>query len=135
MPPTPATGWKRLVYALFGLLFVCMAYIGAVLPGIPTTPFVLLASYCFSRSSPWLQRWLRRTPYFGHILRDWEEYRGLRLSIKITATCIIIVVVSSSIIFTSLPNLVKWIIGGFTCIGLCTIWLLVPTARITSVPK
>ena len=132
MPSVTTTGWKRLVFVLLGLFFVGMAYVGAVLPGIPTTPFVLLASYCFSRSSPRLQRWLLRTPYFGHILRDWEEHRGLRRSIKITATCIIIVVVSSSILFASLPIGVKWMIGGLAGIGLCTIWFLVPTARITS---
>ena len=128
-PVMPATGVRRLLYIVLGLLFVVMAYIGAIMPGIPTTPFVLLASYFFSRSSPRLSRWLKRTPYFGHMLHDWETHRGLRRSIKITASCIIVPVVSASIIFTPLPTWVKITIGCLAGIGLCVIWLVLPTVR------
>lgn len=131
-PPVPprATGLKRLLFVALGLLFVGVAYLGAVLPGLPTTPWVLLASYFFSRSSRRLERWLKRSPFFGTLIRDWEEHRGIRRPIKIFSTCVIIPVVSASIAFTALPVWVKCVIGGLAATGVAVIWLVVPTARV-----
>jgi len=131
-PPVPqrVTGLKRVLFVALGLVFVGMAYLGAILPGLPTTPWVLLASYFFSRSSPRLERWLKRSPFFGTLIRDWEEHRGIRRPIKIFSTCVIIPVVSASIAFTGLPVWVKCVIGGLAATGVAVIWLVVPTARV-----
>ena len=126
--PVPATGLKRFLFVVLGLFFVGMAYLGAILPGLPTTPWVLLASYFFSRSSPRLERWLKRSPFFGTIIHDWEKHRGIRRPVKILASCIMVPVVSCSIAFTNLPVWVKCCIGGLAVTGLCVIWLVVPTA-------
>jgi uncharacterized membrane protein YbaN (DUF454 family) len=126
--PPLRTGWKRLAYVGAGLLFVGMAYIGVLLPGIPTTPFLLAASFCFVRSSPRLHRWLRRAPIFGRLLHDWEIHRGIRRPIKILAVCMVVTVVSCSIAFTTVPIWVKCVIAGLACIGITTI-VLVPTVR------
>lgn len=133
--PTPATetlphrvtGVRRVLYVAAGLLCVGLAYLGAILPGLPTTPWVLLASYCFSKSSPRLERWLKRSPIFGKLLRDWEEHRGIRRPVKIFAVCLIVIVVTSSIVFGSLPDWVKCVIGVLATIGVCTIVFIVPT--------
>src|SRR6478752_3338885 len=93
-PPAPATGLRRGLYLAAGLGCVGLAYLGAVLPGLPTTPWVLLASGCFARSSPRLQAWLRRSPVFGRLLRDWDEHRGIRRPVKAVAAMLIVVVVS-----------------------------------------
>ncbi len=106
-----------------------MAYLGAVLPGLPTTPWVLLAGYCFSRSSPRLERWLKRSPFFGRLLRDWEEHRGIRLHVKVVAVCLVVTVVTLSIVFGGLPVWVKWVIGGLAAVGVCVIVFVVPTIR------
>jgi len=131
-PPVPqrVTGLKRVLFVALGLVFVGMAYLGAILPGLPTTPWVLLASYFFSRSSPRLERWLKRSPFFGTLIRDWEQHRGIRRPIKIFSTCVIIPVVSASIAFTGLPVWVKCVIGGLAATGVAVIWLVVPTARV-----
>ena len=126
--PPLVTGWKRVLYVFCGLVMVGCGYIGAILPGIPTTPFLLAASFFFVRSSPRLHRWLRRTPYFGHLLRDWEEHGGIRRPIKIFAVCMVITVVSISITFSNLPIWVKWVIAVCALLGITTI-LLIPTAR------
>ena len=106
-----------------------MAYFGAVLPGLPTTPWVLLAGYCFSRSSPRLERWLKRSPFFGRLLRDWDEHRGIRLPVKVVAVCLVVTVVTLSIVFGELPEWVKWVIGGLALVGVCVIVFVVPTIR------
>jgi len=108
-----------------------MAYLGAILPGLPTTPWVLLASYCFTRSSPRLERWLKRSPIFGKLLRDWDEHRGIRRPVKIFSVCLVVTVVTLSITLSNLPVWVKVVIGCLAAVGVCTIVFVVPTVRET----
>jgi uncharacterized membrane protein YbaN (DUF454 family) len=127
--PPLATGLKRFLFVVAGLASVGMAYLGAILPGLPTTPWVLLAGYCFSRSSPRLERWLKRSPIFGKLLRDWDEHRGIRKGVKIFAVCLVVTVVTLSITLSTLPVWVKWTIGGLALVGIGTIVFVVPTIR------
>jgi uncharacterized membrane protein YbaN (DUF454 family) len=77
-----ATGWRRLRYlALAGGSFA-LTLVGLVIPGIPTVPFLFATSYYLARSSPPLNRRLRRTALFGPILVEWEEYHGLSVASK-----------------------------------------------------
>jgi uncharacterized membrane protein YbaN (DUF454 family) len=124
-----ASGPKRVLYLVGGLVCVGLAYLGAILPGLPTTPWVLLASYCFGKSSPRLERWLRRSPVFGKLVRDWEEHRGIRRPVKVFAVCLVVVVVSLSIALGGLPVWVKCVIGGLAACGVCTILFVVPTIK------
>src|SRR5438132_161043 len=126
-PPPRATGLKRLLLVAAGLGCVGLAYLGAILPGLPTTPWVLAASYFFARSSPRLERWLKRSPFFGKLIHDWEEHRGIRRGVKVFAVCMIVTVVSISIIFGGLPVWLRWTIGGLATCGIGTIVFLVPT--------
>ncbi|MBX9626697.1 MAG: YbaN family protein [Gemmataceae bacterium] len=127
--PTPATGVRRLAYLAAGVGCVGLAYLGAVLPGLPTTPWVLLASYCFARSSPRLHRWLRRTPPFRRLLRDWEDHGGIRRPVKAVAVLMVVAVVTLSLLFRELPGWVKGVIGGAAAVGVCVILFVVPTVK------
>jgi len=62
----------RAVYLVVGLALVAMGFIGAFLPVLPTTPFLILAVACFARSSRRLENWLLDHPRFGPTLRDWR---------------------------------------------------------------
>jgi uncharacterized membrane protein YbaN (DUF454 family) len=84
------TGTARVVYQALGWASVGMAVVGAIVPGIPTAPFVLLAGYFFVRSSREAHQWLRQSRWFGPILRDWEEHRGVRRSIRNAAVGLIV---------------------------------------------
>jgi len=83
--PGYVTGLRRIVYKTLGWASVGMAVVGAILPGIPTVPFVVLAGYFFMRSSPAAHDWLMRSRWFGTLLREWEQHRGVRPGIKLTA--------------------------------------------------
>jgi len=89
-PPGPyMTGMRRVIYKALGWASVGMAVVGAILPGIPTAPFVILAGYFFIRSSPEAHQWLRQSRWFGTLLRDWEEHRGVRRSVRNAAAGLI----------------------------------------------
>lgn len=124
--PELRTGWRRLGLVVLGLALVGMGYLGVLVPGLPATPFLLAASYCFVRSSPRLHRWLRRSPVLGRVLHDWEVHRGIRRPVKIFAIVLVVAVVSSSIVFSSLPVWVKVTFGCLALIGI-TVILCVPT--------
>ena len=57
-----------------GYVSLALAGIGAVLPLMPTTVFLLIAAWCFGRASPALRKRLLSNPRFGRTLRDWEEH-------------------------------------------------------------
>ncbi len=64
---------RRHLYLIAGFICLGLAVIGAILPVMPTTVFVIMAAYCFARSSPRLERRLIEHPRFGpHIVR-WRE--------------------------------------------------------------
>lgn len=130
----PVTGVARALYAGAGVGFVGVAYLGVLLPGLPTTPWVLLASYCFSKSSPRLERWLRRSPVFGPLLRDWIDHSGVRLPVKVLAVCLVVTIVTATIVFGRVPVWVKCVIGGLASVGVCTITFAVPTISTRGTP-
>ena len=76
---------RSTLYCCLGFLFVGIAVVGAVLPLLPSTPFLLLASACFLRSKPELREWLYRSPLFGPALSDWETKRVVRPATKLKA--------------------------------------------------
>ncbi len=60
-----------------GLFFVGLAIVGAALPVLPTTPFLLVAAACFAKSSPRLYNKLLANKVFGPMIRDWQEHRSM----------------------------------------------------------
>src|SRR5688572_228519 len=102
-PPPHHSGPRRVLYVTLGWLFVGLAVLGAFLPVLPTTPFLLVASGCFARSSPALNRWLARSPLFGPLLHDWQRYRGIRPHVRATAVTVIVGVGAISALWGGLP--------------------------------
>lgn len=68
----------RAFYIILGCIAVVLGTIGIFVPGLPTTPFVLLASWCFYRSSPRLQAWLLQS-FLGKYIREYRDKGGLPL--------------------------------------------------------
>jgi uncharacterized protein len=125
----------RPLYIVLGLLFVGIAGLGAILPVLPTTPWLLLASYFFARSSPRLHRWLLTLPYFGELIRDWETHRGVRPRVKLTAIVMVVIAVGSTILFSNAPDFGKIAAGILAIVGILVILFVVPTLSLSSKPR
>ena len=81
--PIRRRGWRQRLLMLCGLLCVMLGLLVAVLPLLPTTPFLLVAAACFERSSPRLQRWLFSNRLFGDALRRYRNGEGMPRRSKI----------------------------------------------------
>jgi uncharacterized membrane protein YbaN (DUF454 family) len=117
---------KSFLYVSGGWVCVGMAVIGAVLPLVPTTPFLLLASWCFYRGSPRIHAWLHRSKWFGPTLDDWQHYHGIRRSVKYRTVGLVAAVVLTSLVLSSLPSWLRYAALILVGVGLYVIWT-VPT--------
>lgn len=75
----------RHIYLVLGIGCVALGFIGAFLPVLPTTPFLILAAACFARSSPRLEGWLLSHRHFGPTLRAWRERGAIPRKAKLMA--------------------------------------------------
>ncbi|WP_428798092.1 YbaN family protein [Vibrio kasasachensis] len=73
---------RRFFLNMIGGLSLCLGVIGIFLPVLPTTPFVLLASACFMRSSPRFHHWLSAHRIFGPIIFNWHQHRAVSKKVK-----------------------------------------------------
>lgn len=89
----------RWISAGLGTLFVGIGLVGAALPVLPTTPFMLLAAGCYVRASPRFYNWLLNTRAFGPLIREWRQYRSIPWRTKLTAIALMAVTLSTSIVF------------------------------------
>ena len=81
---------------LAGTVSLALGLIGVVLPGLPTTPFVLLAAACYAKASPRLHGWLIHHRLLGPMVRDWEQHRSLTRRTKTVAIGSMVVMVGLS---------------------------------------
>ncbi|MCH2105084.1 MAG: YbaN family protein [Planctomycetes bacterium] len=75
----------RWMWFSLGVFFVALGSVGVVLPGLPTTPFMLLAAACFARSSERFYTWVITNPIFGEQVVRYRAGHGLRPGVKLVA--------------------------------------------------
>lgn len=79
---------RKPLLILVGLVFTGLAIAGAILPGLPTTPFLIVAIWAFARSSARMTAWLEGIPMLQAALKEahrFEQRRAVRPSVKLTA--------------------------------------------------
>lgn len=130
-------GPRRVAYLACGWFFLGMAILGALLPVLPTTPFLLLTSYFFLRSSSRLHRRLLDSRLFGPVLMNWEKYRGVSLRTKLTALSMIAVSIAASLVFGNLSKPLKCvlIVSGATGVVVVLRLPLIPQVTKVSVAE
>lgn len=133
-PPARVSGPRRVLYVFLGLFFVGLAILGVILPLLPTTPFLLLASFFFVRSSPRLNAWLLRSRVFGPFLRDWQKYHGVRPHVKLTALTLLPLAVGASAYFGDLSWPLLLLLIGLALIGMIVV-IRLPLVRPITEPE
>lgn len=129
LPSQQQSGVLRLVYLSLGWLFVGLGMLGVVLPVLPTTPFLLLALWAFSRSSVRLHDWLYQHRTFGPALQRWHRHRIIPLHAK----AFIALTMSASLVyligFSRMPGIVVWLVASVMLV--VAVYLLSRPSRLT----
>lgn len=73
---------KKAFFFVLGCLCLIMAYIGVVTPGLPYSPFVVAAAYCFARSSERMYNWIMNHRIFGPFITNWNQKRVFPIRLK-----------------------------------------------------
>lgn len=120
---------KRIVYIISGLLSVGLGALGVVVPGLPTTPFLLLASWLFYRSSPRLQEWLLQS-WLGTYIRSYHRHGGMTAPQKAGAIGIMVaMVVLSTFVFIPAGSVARIIAPIAGAVGVLTVIFAVPNGK------
>jgi uncharacterized membrane protein YbaN (DUF454 family) len=115
-------GAIRAGWLLLGSVFVALGFVGALLPLMPTTIFLILAVGCFARSSPRLEAWLLDHPHFGPTLRAWRRDGAIPRRGKIAAC---IGIAFGFVLFLATAHPAAWLIAVVAlALGGCAAWIV-----------
>lgn len=120
----PGRGWRawlrRALLMTLAVASLGLAVIGAVLPGLPSTVFVLVSAWAAARSSPRLDAWLHRNRYFGPALHHWDN--GRRVSRRGKWSAGIGMAICAVILLVAVPQ--RWAAWlGIGCMTVVLFWL------------
>ena len=107
---------KRILYIILGCVGVGLGAIGAVVPMLPAFPFLMLAAFCFARSSERLDRWFKGTKLYQDNLEDYVAGRGMTVKTKVRIMITVTLLMSIGFIMMGL----KGIVVG--CVVLGCVW-------------
>ena len=96
VPVSTRSKIKVFLWKVTGVLCVGLAILGAILPILPTTVFLIMATACFAKSSPRMQRKLLNNRTFGPLIHEWQQHRSIPRKAKRIALLTIILSVSWS---------------------------------------
>lgn len=113
---------QRALWLVAGWLALLLGIIGIFLPLLPTTPFVLLAAFCFSRGSERWEHWLLHHPRYGPMVRNWREHRAVPLRAKQFATVMMVLSAAWSWWIVSAPF--QWVPAAFCAVVAVWLWSL-----------
>lgn len=118
----------RICLIITGIFFVGVGTLGIILPLLPTTPFLVLAAMCFSRSSERFHNWLLNNKWFGAYIKNYREGKGISLRQKIIVLSLLILTIGYSCLFL-LDRIAGRIILVLIAIGISIHILRLPTLR------
>jgi len=110
------------IYFISGWIFILVGITGIIVPGLPTTPFILLAAWFFARSSDKMYNKLISHKQLGPMIHNWEEHRAIPKKVKIIATIAIVTFTTLSCTVTDSQNMFKAAIIGLVSYALWFIW-------------
>ena len=119
---------KKPLFILFGSFFLGVGFLGIFIPGLPTTPFLILAAGCYVRSSDRLYTWLINHRIFGANIKNFRENRSISLRSKITSLLAMWLMINLSIFIFIEVFWIKILMVILGVIG-TTVILLIRTSK------
>lgn len=116
-----ASKLSRVLYGLLAYVSLGIGLVAIVIPGLPTTEFILLAAWAATRSSPRLSAWLENHRLFGPILLNWRNGKVIQRRAKVSATVSMLLCAGLMLVFLGPRWPVFLAIGGMT-LGNLWIW-------------
>ncbi|MDZ7762831.1 MAG: YbaN family protein [Melioribacteraceae bacterium] len=107
----------KLILIIIGTLSLVIGAIGIIIPGLPTTTFLLIASACYIRSSERMYKWLINHRIFGKFIRDYRLYKAMPLKSKVIALISMWSMITTSILFFIESDIIKVIVFSCGVIG------------------
>lgn len=126
-PQEPST-LRKAIYLTLAALFFLLGALGIILPGLPTTPFLLLTSFFLVRSSPRLNAALLRSKVFGSILTDWQVHGGVRKDVRVKSIVAVLIMVAATIYLSGYSPWATLGVLSLALVGI-TVILRLPSAR------
>ena len=102
----------RSVYIALGWVFVGTGFVGAFLPVLPTTPFMILALWMFSKSSARFHDWLYHHPVFGPSLQRWHQHRVVPPMAKLASVSMMSISFTYLVFWSTVPQWGVILSGG-----------------------
>ena len=91
--------FPKIIYFSFGLFLTGLGLVGVIIPGLPTTIFMILAAACFFRSSTKMYNWVINHPLFGESVLRFRSGKGIPIKAKYTSIIMMWFFISTSIFF------------------------------------
>ena len=118
----------RIILLIAGVIAVVLGAIGVFVPGLPTTPLVLLASWCFYRSSPRLQAWLLQS-FLGRYIREYQTKGGVTTRKRVYIILLMSLMVAISTIFFISSLAVRIVVWSAGLVGCVVVGFVLPKAK------
>jgi len=111
----------RIAALILAYIFLVLAIIGVILPGVPTVPFLLLAAWFSAKGSDRLHSWLYSQPQLGKLLIDWEQQGAISCPSKVAA--FLLLTLSWVIMYQRIDNI--WFISSLSVLFIAVLTFLI----------
>jgi len=117
----------KILFIILGTIFLIIGIIGIFVPGLPTTPFLLLTAGLYIRSSNYLYKSLISNRYIGSIIIEFQKKKGMSIKLKIYSIIIMWIMISISEFMLTIPyNIIVFFVG---IIGTIVMGFIIPTVK------
>ena len=119
----------KILYVFLGTISLLLGIVGIFVPGLPTTPFLLLTATLYIRSSPKLYQIIISNKYLGPYILQYRENKGMTRQQKLSAMGLMWFMISISTLFFIESNIIRLVVVGAGLIGTLVMGLIVPTSK------
>lgn len=119
----------KILYIVLGSLAVLLGALGIIIPGLPTTPFLLLAAWFFFRSNEKLYKLLINNKFLGKYICRYEKRKAISLKTKIYSIALMWLMISLSVVFLISSDVVRIVVVGVGLVGTIIMGFVIKTYR------